>query len=71
MASLPGVNLLRVVSVAVQAANQAGRIVRDIMQRGNLGIIEKVGVRACYVLRGLMCYAILSFNDLGCKRPPN
>lgn len=37
-----GVNLLKLVSASVFAANQAGKIIRDIMRRGDLAIVEKV-----------------------------
>ena len=35
--------LLRLVSSSVAIANRAGRIIRDIMSKGELGIVEKVG----------------------------
>lgn len=33
---------LRLMSASVAVANQAGHIIRDIMKKGNLGIVEKV-----------------------------
>lgn len=34
--------LLRIVASSIAAANRAGQIVRDVMTRGDLGIVEKV-----------------------------
>lgn len=34
--------LLRVVALSINAANQAGKIIRDVMSQGDLGIVEKV-----------------------------
>ena len=41
------VNLLSLVAAAVQAANEAADVVRDVMRGGNLGIVHKV----CIVTR--------------------
>lgn len=34
--------ILRLIASSVTAANRAGKIIRDIMSRGDLGIVEKV-----------------------------
>lgn len=34
--------ILRLIASSVTAANRAGKIIRDIMSRGELGIVEKV-----------------------------
>lgn len=34
--------LIRLVATSVLAANRAGKIVRDVMSKGDLGIVEKV-----------------------------
>ena len=34
--------VLRVVSASVSIAHRAGQIIRDIMKKGELGIVEKV-----------------------------
>lgn len=34
--------ILRLLASSVTAANRAGKIIRDIMTRGDLGIVEKV-----------------------------
>lgn len=34
--------VLRLIASSVVAANRAGKIIRDIMSRGDLGIVEKV-----------------------------
>lgn len=34
--------VLRLIASSVIAANRAGKIIRDIMSRGELGIVEKV-----------------------------
>ncbi|KAI1295405.1 putative bisphosphate nucleotidase [Halotydeus destructor] len=44
MAASKGVNLLKLVSASVFAANQAGKIVRDVLKKGQLGIIDKGGL---------------------------
>ena len=36
--------LLRLVSSSVSIAQRAGRIIRDIMSKGELGIVEKVSL---------------------------
>lgn len=34
--------LLRLIASSITAANRAGKITRDVMARGNLGIVQKV-----------------------------
>jgi 3'(2'), 5'-bisphosphate nucleotidase len=34
--------ILRIIASSVNAANQAGKIIRDVMSKGDLGIVEKV-----------------------------
>lgn len=34
--------LLRLVAFSIKAANQAGKIIRDVMSNGDLAIVEKV-----------------------------
>lgn len=34
--------ILRLIASSVTASNRAGKIIRDIMSRGDLGIVEKV-----------------------------
>lgn len=41
MASNPPL-LLRLLATSVTAATRAGKIIRDIMSKGDLGIVEKV-----------------------------
>ena len=36
--------ITRLVATSVSIANRAGRIVRDILSKGDLGIVEKVGI---------------------------
>lgn len=36
------VNLLQLVAASVHAAKEAGKIVRDVMRHGDLGIVDKV-----------------------------
>lgn len=38
--------LLKIMSLSFTTAKRAGSIIRDVMQKGNLGIVEKVG---CYI----------------------
>lgn len=35
--------VLRIMALSVNTAKRAGSIIRDVMQKGNLGIVEKVG----------------------------
>lgn len=35
--------ILRVMASSIAVANRAGTIIRDIMSKGDLGIVEKVG----------------------------
>lgn len=42
MASSSGPVVLRLISASVSVANQAGKIIRDVMKRGDLGIVDKV-----------------------------
>lgn len=34
--------LVRLIASSVVAANRAGKIIRDVMSRGELGVVEKV-----------------------------
>jgi hypothetical protein len=36
--------ILRLVASSITAVNRAGKIIRDIMSQGDLGIVEKVGM---------------------------
>lgn len=45
MASSQQINLLRLVSASVFAADKAAKVVRDVMKGGNLGIVDKVCMR--------------------------
>lgn len=36
--------ILRVMASSIAVANRAGKIVRDVMSKGDLGIVEKVGL---------------------------
>ena len=38
-----GIPIDRILGTSIRAANHAGKMVRDIMKRGDLGIIEKTG----------------------------
>ena len=38
-----GIPIDRILGTSIKAANHAGKMVRDIMKRGDLGIIEKTG----------------------------
>jgi 3'(2'), 5'-bisphosphate nucleotidase len=40
--------ILRLVASSITAVNRAGNIIRDIMSKGDLGIVEKV--RRCALL---------------------
>lgn len=42
MSSKNSVNVLKLLSASVFAATQAGNVVRDIMKKGDLGIVDKV-----------------------------
>lgn len=42
--------VLRLIASSVTAANRAGKIIRDIMCRGDLGIVEKVSYNVLYKL---------------------
>jgi hypothetical protein len=35
--------ILRLVASSITAVNRAGKIIRDVMSQGDLGIVEKVG----------------------------
>ena len=48
--------LLRLVSSSVAIANRAGRIIRDIMSKGELGIVEKVG--SAFVRSSVRTYVV-------------
>jgi 3'(2'), 5'-bisphosphate nucleotidase len=37
--------ILRLVASSITAVNRAGKIIRDVMSEGDLGIVEKVGMR--------------------------
>ena len=39
--------LLRLVQSSIAAANQADRIIRDVMSGGELGVVDKVFLRFC------------------------
>lgn len=57
--------ILRLIASSVTAANRAGKIIRDIMSRGDLGIVEKVS----FLLFYHMCVTSLNLltqekNDL-------
>lgn len=41
MAQSPAL-ILRLIASSITAANRAGKIIRDIMSQGDLGIVEKV-----------------------------
>lgn len=49
MSSDKTVNLLNLVSASVYAAEEAGKIVRDVMRRGDLAIVDKVRLILCDV----------------------
>lgn len=34
--------IMRILATSIQVANRAGTIVRDVMSKGDLGIVEKV-----------------------------
>lgn len=36
--------LLRLVAASISTSHRAGQIIRDIMQKGELGIVEKVSI---------------------------
>lgn len=42
--------LSRVVGYSVAIANNAGKIIRDIMKKGELGIIEKEVSHCCFTM---------------------
>lgn len=46
--------ILRLVASSITAVNRAGKIIRDVMNQGDLGIVEKVG-------RGVPCTSIPFF----------
>lgn len=51
--------LLRIVASSAVTANYAGKIVRDVMSKGDLGIVEKV----CYLANTLLyCNLDISRN---------
>lgn len=61
--------LLRLISSSVALANHAGVIIRDVMSRGELGIVEKVGAPLFLHILNLICFGCL-FVDLffaGCQ----
>lgn len=35
--------VLKLLASSIRAATRAGKIIRDVMSRGDLGIVEKVG----------------------------
>ena len=38
-----GIAIDKILGTSIKAANHAGKMVRDIMKQGDLGIIEKTG----------------------------
>lgn len=40
----------RLLASSVSVAHKAGKIIRDVMQKGDLGIIEKVNILINYIL---------------------
>lgn len=40
--------ILRLLASSVSAATRAGKIIRDIMSRGELGIVDKVNIEGIY-----------------------
>ena len=47
--------LIRLVASSITAANRAGKIIRDVMSQGDLGIVEKV----CILNRVMYSYFFL------------
>jgi hypothetical protein len=41
--------ILHLVASSITAVNRAGKIIRDVMSKGDLGIVEKVGRRVHYL----------------------
>ena len=35
--------IIRILSASVAAANRAGELIREVLRRGNLGLVQKVG----------------------------
>lgn len=50
--------ILRLVASSITAVNRAGKIIRDVMSQGDLGIVEKVG-------RGVPCMLFFGTHILG------
>lgn len=42
--------IVRVLASSVSVANRAGKIVRDVMSKGELGIVEKVSYVTAYMI---------------------
>lgn len=45
---------LRLMSASVAVANHAGNIVRDIMKKGNLGIVDKVWMKISLLFKKIV-----------------
>lgn len=50
--------ILKLLASSVRAATRAGKIIRDVMSRGDLGIVEKVRFQVC------LCYVSYNFAFL-------
>lgn len=57
-------NVLKLVSASVCAANHAGRIIRDIMRRGDLGIVDKASFEAAAMFLRDNFMFVQGINDL-------
>lgn len=46
--------ILRLVSCSVAAANKAGNIIRNVLQNGDLGVVDKVRHEPFYIIIKIM-----------------
>jgi hypothetical protein len=44
--------VMRIVSASVAVSNRASNIIRNVLTKGDLGIIEKVCFNVCTVIKG-------------------
>jgi len=58
--------ICKLLATSVSVANRAGKIIRDVMDNGNLGIISKVNIYYFFLLTKILRLVIF-FLNLGRK----
>lgn len=57
--------VMRIMALSINTAKRAGNIIRDVMQKGNLGIVEKVRVESSICCIIYFHYLIIYFITVG------